>query len=113
MRSRSCWAVFLAIGLGVVAFACQPAAPARGVEASCADACGSHAPGCGEVACARGCNLVIDRLVEHEGDAVVECVAKAGGSCDDRTWARCAARVGPHVDGGPPPPPAASDDDQN
>jgi hypothetical protein len=104
------WPLFT-LGLGLVLGACHPASPARGVEASCAEACGSRAPRCGEVACARGCNLVIDRLVEREGDKVIACVAGAGASCDDRTWARCAARIGPHVDGGPPPPARPSDDD--
>ncbi len=39
---------------------------------------------------------------EGEGRDVVACVARAEGPCDDRAWARCAARVGPHADGGPP-----------
>ncbi|MGH7439588.1 MAG: hypothetical protein ACRENE_28190 [Polyangiaceae bacterium] len=67
------------------------------------------------MACARGCNLVIDRLVEREGDGVVTCVARTQGDCGDRTWARCAAHVGPHVDGGPPPPspPPEPQDDED
>jgi hypothetical protein len=59
--------------------------------------------------------LVLDRLIEREGDKVVACLANATPRCDERTWAACAARVGPHVDGGPPAPirgPAVEDEDQ-
>jgi hypothetical protein len=90
--------------LGATA-ACQADAPPRGPEETCAKACsarGNHH--CSRSLCARGCNLVIDRLAEHEGETVLACVASAT-ACDDRTWAHCAARVGVHADGGPPPPP--------
>ena len=83
--------------------------PAAGPEATCTKRCTS-AGLCSTQACTRGCNLVLDRLVEHEGDRVLACVAEAGHGCNDRAWARCAARVGPHADGGPPPPSAASDE---
>lgn len=72
-------------------------------------ACETRADQCGFRKCARGCNLIIDRLVEHEGGHVLACVAQSKASCDDPVWARCAALVGPHADGGPPaPPPAAT-----
>jgi hypothetical protein len=74
-------------------------------------ACGERAAGCERVDCARGCNLVLDRLVEQQGSAVVACVAATRGRCDDRAWARCAARVGPYADGGPPAPPPPQDYD--
>lgn len=103
----------LALGVSTLsalgAIACQPfATPPRGPEAACLAACGEHAARCGETACARGCNLVLDRLVEG-GDGVVACVARSEGACDDRAWSRCAARVGPHADGGPPAPPPPRD----
>lgn len=92
--------------------ACR-AAPPPGPEAACADACETRAKQCGELRCARGCNYVIDRLLENEGDRVLGCVAAAAssgaGACDDRTWARCATRVGPYADGGPPAPPPPKD----
>jgi hypothetical protein len=47
----------------------------------------------------------MDRLAENEGDHVLACVASAKTACDDRAWARCATRIGPHADGGPPAPP--------
>jgi hypothetical protein len=88
-----------------------PSAPAfpdstpRGPEESCTKACASRAAQCSQEDCSRGCNSVIDRLVEKEGGNVIACVANAGPRCDDRIWAGCATRVGPHADGGPPAPP--------
>jgi hypothetical protein len=82
--------------------------PPRGPESSCVDACHARVPRCSDTECARGCNLVIDRLEQHEGDTVIACVA-ASTTCVDRRWAACAARVGPHADGGPPPPPPPKD----
>jgi hypothetical protein len=40
---------------------------------------------------------------------VLACVAKAQSSCDDPVWAKCAALIGPHADGGPPAPPKSED----
>jgi hypothetical protein len=94
----------LAFLWSVVSFACSAEFPPRGPEETCAKACAARAPQCTTGECARGCNLVLDRLVEHEGDHVVVCVAKGGAVCDDRRWARCAALIGAHADGGPPPP---------
>jgi hypothetical protein len=90
---------------------CQVESPPSGPEATCAKACAVQAPGCTSRECARGCNLVLDRLAEHEGAHVLACVASAHGRCDDRTWAACAARIGPHADGGPPAPPPPAEDD--
>lgn len=107
--SRALAGVLLA-GIG-----CHAASPPRGPEQTCAAACSARASQCGDEACARGCNLVLDRLLENEGAGVVACVSRAAPRCDDRTWAACAARVGPHADGGPPAPPehpATEDDDQ-
>jgi hypothetical protein len=89
--------------------ACNAESPPRGPEETCAKACASRAAQCSSHECARGCNLVLDRLVEHEGDRVVACVARAKAPCDDRRWAYCATRVGPHADGGPPAPPPPPD----
>jgi hypothetical protein len=91
----------------LVAAACQAQSPPGGLEAACARACATRAPACSETQCGRGCNLILDRLAEHEGGHVLACVAasaSSGSSCDDRAWARCATRVGTHADGGPPPP---------
>jgi hypothetical protein len=99
--------------------ACVPAAPTPGPEARCADACVTQAQGCTAAQCARGCVFILDKLVELEGARVLACVARATkahstGTCDDATFAGCAARTGPFVDGGPPPPaPPSSDDDES
>ena len=75
----------------------------------CAQACGARAPACKKEECYRGCNLILDRLAEGEGDGIIACVGLATTACDDRAWAHCAARVGAHADGGPPAPPPPSD----
>jgi hypothetical protein len=95
-------AVFLAAVAGVAA--CQAEAPPRGLEATCAKACEVQASQCSPHQCRRGCNLVLDRLAENEGDRVLACITSAKAACDDRAWAHCATRIGPHADGGPPPP---------
>jgi hypothetical protein len=55
---------------------------------------------------------VLDRLAEHQADHVLACVAGHEGACDDRAWAMCAARIGPHADGGPPPPPPPAEEEE-
>ncbi len=103
--------------LSLALAACDPPLepPTPGPEARCADACAAQAHACTAAQCARGCRLVLDKLVEHEGANVVACVARAGRgtktACSDTTFAECAARTGPLADGGPPPPRPPSDDD--
>jgi len=91
--------------------------PPRGPEETCARACKTRASQCSDTQCWRGCNFVIDRLAQHEDETVLACVASATSTsaskpaaCDDRTWSRCAVRLGPYADGGPPAPPPPSDD---
>jgi hypothetical protein len=105
--------MLVALVLAVGAVACQAESPPRGPEETCAKACEVHATHCSRHQCARGCNLVLDRLTEHEGERVLGCVARAKDRCDDRTWAACATRVGPHADGGPPAPAPPSDEDED
>ena len=90
--------------IALLAAACQAQSPG-GPEATCAAACATRATRCTQTQCARGCNLILDRLAENEGGRVLACVAASAAACDDRAWARCATRVGPHADGGPPAPP--------
>ena len=93
--------------------ACAAASPpVPGPEARCADSCVAKARACSEAQCARGCRIVLDKLVEHEGAHVLACIARADRRvCDEAAFADCAARTGPHLDGGPPPPAPPSDDD--
>jgi hypothetical protein len=88
---------------------CQAEAPPQGLEATCAKACEVHAQQCSSHQCGRGCNLVLDRLAQDEGNHVIDCIARAGRACDDHAWAACATRIGPHADGGPPAPPPPHD----
>jgi hypothetical protein len=103
--------VSLAVALTVllVSAACNSTSPPSGPEATCAQACEARAPGCKSAECGRGCNLVLDRLAEGEGDRIIACLAKTNHACNDRAWAHCAAWVGVHADGGPPAPPPPSD----
>lgn len=80
----------------------------------CARACVDRAAQCNAEACGRGCMLALDRLVEREGETVLACVVREK-TCDDAVWAKCAAHVGAHADGGPPapPPPKDIDDDED
>jgi len=95
----------LCVGLPLLGLpACHAASAPGGSEATCTRACEADAKGCSPSQCARGCNLVLDRLAESEGGHVLACVAASTTACDDRVWSRCAIRVGPHADGGPPPP---------
>jgi hypothetical protein len=113
-RSALACRLALALAAALTASACQSNAPPAGPEETCSRACKEHDKGCTDEGCWRGCNLILDRLAEHEGDNVVACVASAMAAattpmCDDRTWARCAVRVGVHADGGPPAPPPPKD----
>jgi hypothetical protein len=91
----------------------SPNVPPPGPEETCARACAANVPVCNQKGCRRGCNLILDRLAEHEGDTVLSCVAKTQKACDDRAWAHCAARVGVHIDGGPPAPLPPSDEEED
>ncbi len=114
---------FLAIAplLALAICACPGAAPSHVPLARCADACAERAKArCDRAACERGCAFVLDRVVEREHLAVIDCVAARSESatpegsprdewrdakCADREWAGCAAQIGVHADGGPPAPP--------
>jgi hypothetical protein len=55
--------------------------------------------------------LIVDRLIEHEGEPVMVCMGKSRPPCDDARWAKCATNIGAHADGGPPAPPPPKDID--
>lgn len=92
------------IGL-VLATSCHALEPSSKPTDACRADCKKLAErSCTESECARGCEFILDRLVEKEGKNVVACVARHPRRCSDVVWADCAARVGAHVDGGPPAP---------
>jgi hypothetical protein len=99
-------AVIVALAGAVVALGC-PESNDR-PDVACADECKVQlTASCSPHECERGCAFVLDRLVEHEQGTVLACM-KGKKVCDDATWAECAARVGPHVDGGPGVPPSST-----
>jgi hypothetical protein len=94
-------AFFAASALFLVAC---PQEPRERPDVVCADACEKKIVGCSEQECTRGCAFVLDRLVEHQQDAVLGCMERSK-TCGDVDWAECAVKIGPHADGGPDVPP--------
>ncbi len=88
--------------------ACRAVSPTGRPEEACQISCHERDKNCKEAECERGCLFVLDRLVNLEGNRIIDCVAKRK-LCDDRSWAECAARTGPFTDGGPPGPPPPDD----
>jgi hypothetical protein len=86
--------------------------PANKPIDTCVKSCVERASrSCSEGECSRGCEFILDRIVEKESDNVLACVARTPRRCGDIVWADCAAQVGIHADGGPPAPPPPQDDD--
>jgi hypothetical protein len=90
--------------------ACQGSSTPRTPEETCRAVCATRVSACDRDGCERGCNFVLDRLIENQLDPILACMS-GGGSCEDKAWARCSVRVGPHADGGPPAPPPPPEDD--
>lgn len=57
---------------------------------------------CSESECYRGCEFILDRILEKESDNVLACIARTSRRCTDVVWADCATKIGVHADGGPP-----------
>ena len=86
--------------------------PANRTVDRCVSSCVKRASReCSEDECRRGCEFILDRLLEKEGDNVIACVTRAPRRCTDVVWADCAAKIGVHADGGPPAPPGPVDED--
>ena len=66
---------------------------------------------CSDAECARGCEFILDRILEKESDNVLACVGRTPRRCSDVVWADCAVRVGVHADGGPPVAPPLPEED--
>lgn len=95
-----------ALVLSRVEPACNANAPLGRPVQTCTDTCKDRASAqCSDGECARGCEFILDRVIEREAENVIACVARTARRCTDVVWADCAVRVGPHADGGPPAPP--------
>jgi len=107
------FAIISTAGVGAGAVGCGRAVePANRPVDRCVASCAKRASReCSEDECRRGCEFILDRLLEKEGDNVIACVLRAPRRCTDVVWADCAAKVGVHADGGPPPPPGPADED--
>lgn len=93
------------VALVVTAASCHSLAPPNGPDSSCQRACHDRLGHlCNATQCERGCHLILDRVIEHESDTVLACLAKSTRECSETVWSECAARIGPRTDGGPPAP---------
>lgn len=100
-----------------VVVALAPAACGRALEPenkrvdTCVRSCEERLDrACSSSECRRGCEFILDRLVEKEQDNVLACVGRTSRRCSDVVWADCATRIGVHADGGPPAPPPPPED---
>ncbi len=97
--------VVVVLGVTVVLAACRAVEPTNKPVDTCQRTCEARASRqCSSSECERGCEFILDRLVEKETDNVIACVSRTPRRCTDVVWADCAARIGPHLDGGPPAP---------
>ncbi len=89
-----------------IAASCRVADPPNRPVDACVSKCNLRlSRSCSEGECIRGCEFILDRLVENESEPVLACVGRFPRGCGDAAWAECATRVGVHADGGPPAPP--------
>jgi hypothetical protein len=88
---------------------CRALDPTNAPEDLCQTECKTRAKLCSREQCERGCQLVLDRIIERQSKQVIDCVASQT-ACTDTTFATCGARMGAHVDGGPPGPPKPPED---
>jgi hypothetical protein len=96
----------------VGAAACRATEPSSKPIDACRKSCEKKASRqCNDEQCERGCEFILDRLVEREGENVIACIAAGPRRCTDVVWADCAVRVGVHSDGGPPAPPPPAEED--
>lgn len=98
--------VLVGLAVGLSSASCRVFEPSNKPIDACRRSCETKAKKqCTETQCERGCEMILDRLVEREGERVIGCVAASPRRCTDVVWADCAAKVGVHADGGPPGPP--------
>jgi hypothetical protein len=104
--------ICLLVVLIAAPLACRALEPSNRPIDTCRSSCETKAKRqCTDVQCERGCEMILDRIIERESERVIACVASSVRRCTDVVWADCAARVGVHADGGPPGPPPPPDDE--
>lgn len=95
----------------VPVMACRAMEPTNKAIDGCIKRCTQKASrNCSEGECERGCEMILDRIIERESHHVIACVARQSRRCADVVWAECASNIGAHADGGPPAPPPPADD---
>lgn len=100
------------VGAALLVMACRAMEPSNKPIDACMKSCTTRASReCSEAECARGCEFILDRLVEREMNNVIACVARTPRRCTDVVWADCAVHIGVHADGGPPAPPPPAEDE--
>ena len=112
VRRVSLLFVFVSLAVALSSMSCRVFEPSNKPVDACRRSCVARAKRqCTEQQCERGCEFILDRLVEREGDHVIACVAASPRRCTDVVWADCAAKVGVHADGGPPAPPPPAEEE--
>lgn len=112
MALDSSWRVAVFCTVALAQLGCRVLEPSSRPLDGCRSACETTAKDpCSRAGCERGCEMILDRVLEGEADRVLACVAERARGCADEVWADCAAHVGAHADGGPPGPPPPDDDD--
>ena len=95
----------------VPVMACRAMEPTNKAIDGCIKRCTQKASrNCSEGECERGCEMILDRIIERESHHVIACVARQTRRCADVVWAECASNIGAHADGGPPGPPPPAED---
>jgi len=106
--------VFVVLALALAGVALVPSlggcgrvlVPANKPVDGCVKNCTARASQrCSLPECERGCEFILDRILEKESDNVIACVARTPRRCSDVVWADCATKIGVHADGGPPEAP--------
>jgi hypothetical protein len=98
--------------VGGLVLSCRALEPSSKPVDHCREQCVKRASrSCSEAECSRGCEFILDRLVERELTNVLSCVVRSPRRCTDEVWADCAAHIGPHWDGGPPAPANATEEE--
>jgi hypothetical protein len=111
-RAASVVSILVLVGGVLLVMSCQALSPANKPIDACVHSCTTHASrSCSDAECGRGCEFILDRLLEKEMNNVIACVVRTPRRCTDVVWADCAVHIGVHADGGPPAPPPPAEEE--